>query len=87
MSPAAETDRFAPEGAIWLCPYCGKTSQRDSYGIEGEHSPGWDESCALNAILVHSERHIDSRGTLRWFRFNEQLPPHVSPSHGREGTE
>lgn len=43
-------ERIAPEGAIWVCGACGKTA-RDQYGIEGEHSRGWDESCALNAVL------------------------------------
>lgn len=42
--------RFAPKGAIWVCAACGKTA-RDKYGMEGEHSPGWDESCMLNAFL------------------------------------
>lgn len=43
-------ERIAPEGAIWVCMGCGKTA-RDLYGIEGEHSYGWDESCVLNAVL------------------------------------
>lgn len=41
-------DRFAPEGAIWVCAACGKT-HKDQYGIEGDGSRGWDESCALNS--------------------------------------
>ena len=71
------SDRFAPEGAIWVCAACGKTSKYDSYGIDGEHSRGWDESCALNAVLCHDRQHIDSTGTLRWFTFNEPLPAYA----------
>ncbi len=43
-------ERFAPKGAIWVCGACGKT-HADLYGLEGVGSRGWDESCALNAIL------------------------------------
>ena len=43
-------ERIAPAGAVWVCGACGKTA-RDRYGIEGEHSRGWDESCMLNAVL------------------------------------
>ena len=46
--------RFAPEGAIWVCGACGKTA-RDQYGLEGTHSPGWDESCMLNAVLCRED--------------------------------
>ena len=42
-------DRMAPNGAIWMCAACGKTS-RDRYGGEGS---SWDESCMLNAVLVN----------------------------------
>jgi hypothetical protein len=41
------TDRYAPAGKVWLCMMCGKTA-KDCYGEER----GWDESCALNCILV-----------------------------------
>ena len=43
-------ERIAPPGQIWVCHACGKTSE-DSYGIEGKHSYGWDESCSLNCAL------------------------------------
>ena len=43
-------DRFVPDDGIWVCAACGKTST-DRYGIEGEHSRGWDESCMMNAVL------------------------------------
>lgn len=40
-------ERDAPEGKIWLCMMCGKTA-KDSCTDER----GWDESCAMNCILV-----------------------------------
>lgn len=40
-------ERYAPAGKVWLCMMCGKTTH-DCYGEER----GWDESCALNCILV-----------------------------------
>lgn len=44
------TSRIAPIDAIWVCSACGKT-HTDRYGIDGEGSHGWDESCMLNAVL------------------------------------
>ncbi len=55
-----EPDRHAPNGTIWVCQACGKTAQ-DRYGIEGEHSHGWDESCMLNAVLCRQPRGLDWR--------------------------
>lgn len=40
--------RIAKVGHRWVCAACGKTAI-DSHGGVGEHSPGWDESCMLNA--------------------------------------
>ena len=48
-------DRIAPEGMIWVCDACGKTA-RDRYGIVGEHSHGWDESCMMHAVLIEDPR-------------------------------
>lgn len=45
-----DLDRMAPPGTIWVCGACGKTAE-DRYGIEGEKSRGWDESCMMNAVL------------------------------------
>ncbi len=57
----------APAGQIWVCGACGKTS-RTQYGFLSDGtsrgadsfpdgarvaSPGWDESCMLNAVLCH----------------------------------
>lgn len=41
------SERIAPDGKLWLCYACGKTT-RDRYGESG----GWDEACALNSGLV-----------------------------------
>lgn len=40
-------ERYAPAGKIWFCMMCGKTT-KDCCTEER----GWDESCALNCILV-----------------------------------
>lgn len=40
------SENIAPEGKIWVCAACGRTT-KDKYG--GER--GWDESCMLNAVL------------------------------------
>ena len=64
--------RFAPEGAIWVCAACGKT-HKDQYGMEGESSHGWDESCMLNAVLCHSEQQPDPDGRLTWLAFDPPL--------------
>lgn len=53
-------ERRAPPGAIWVCGACGKTAE-DQYGIIGDHSRGWDESCMLNAVLV-KENSIKRQG-------------------------
>ena len=53
--------RLAPPGFVWVCVACGKTA-RDRYGIEGEHSPGWDESCMLNSELVEESRIVRGNG-------------------------
>lgn len=43
----ATEGRYAPLGKVWLCMMCGKTAK--DYCTE---KGGWDESCALNCILV-----------------------------------
>jgi len=45
------TDNIAPEGMVWVCGACGKTT-KDKYGNER----GWDESCMLNAILCEESK-------------------------------
>lgn len=44
----------APEGTIWVCGACGKTSPTKSgYGAQWERlvRNGWDASCMLHAVL------------------------------------
>lgn len=50
-----DDNRIAPPGKIWICAACGKKS-KDRYGIVGEHSSGWDESCMLNAVLCEEPK-------------------------------
>lgn len=50
MTDEEKARRWAPDDAIWVCGACGKTAL-DQYGIEGAHSWGWDESCAMHAVL------------------------------------
>jgi hypothetical protein len=38
----------AGPGQIFLCRSCGKTNKRRLIA----DTPGWDESCALNAMLI-----------------------------------
>ncbi len=44
----------APEGQVYVCGACGKTSPT-RYGFDDADrnvaDPGWDESCMLNAVL------------------------------------
>lgn len=47
------SDRVAPAGTIWVCSACGKTAE-DQYG-NGAHTPGWDVSCMLSAVLCEKE--------------------------------
>jgi hypothetical protein len=62
------TERFAANGAIWVCCACGKTHSY-LYGVEGSGSAGWDESCSLNAVLCHEEKQFDTNGFYVWVAF------------------
>ena len=42
---------IAPEGTIWVCGICDKTS-KNKIGI-GKN--GWDESCFLKAVLCRED--------------------------------
>jgi hypothetical protein len=49
----------APEGMIYVCTMCGRTSET-RYGFD-EHerdvaTVGWDEACMLHAILCSKQR-------------------------------
>lgn len=45
----------APEGHVFMCGACGKVS-RWHYGFDlsnkNDATPGWDESCVMNCVLV-----------------------------------
>jgi hypothetical protein len=50
------SNRKAPDGAIFVCPACGKTSYWqygfDEKGIaDPKRSSGWDESCSMWGTL------------------------------------
>jgi hypothetical protein len=47
----SDKDRIAPPGSLWVCLACGKWAE-DKYGMQGDHSRGWDESCMLNSVLA-----------------------------------
>jgi hypothetical protein len=66
-------ERIAPTGAIWVCGACGKTA-RDRYGIEGDHSRGWDESCMLNAILCNEQKGFTRGGMYSWTPYAPAQP-------------
>ena len=54
--PDSGTDP-APEGYLYVCLACGKFSTT-RYGFDGTNartaSPGWDESCVLNAMCMRA---------------------------------
>lgn len=53
---------LAPEGHIWVCLACGKTS-KTQFGFDKDNQnvamQGWDESCMLNARLIPESRIIE----------------------------
>lgn len=64
----SETDnRIAPDGAIWVCGACGKTS-KDRYG-DALSDRGWDTSCAMNAVLCKAPQSKDG-----WERYAAPAP-------------
>jgi hypothetical protein len=52
-------NQVAKEGHLFVCLACGKTSTT-SYGFDdtgqSTASPGWDESCMLNAEEIRVDR-------------------------------
>lgn len=44
--------RIAPDGQVWVCGACGKTS-KDRYGSA---QSSWDESCMLNSVLCYDRQ-------------------------------
>lgn len=53
-------DRYAPDGQVWVCAACGKTSPRDRFG-DRHSSQGWDVSCTLTSVLCYEERDEDDK--------------------------
>lgn len=48
---------IAPQGSIWACTACGKTSDHQ-YG-EGEKTMhGWDVSCSMHAVLIKDDESL-----------------------------
>jgi hypothetical protein len=50
----------APEGQVWVCCACGKTSEW-RYGFDDNdkvcvRSCGWDESCMMNSALAYKDK-------------------------------
>lgn len=58
-------ERVAPDGKLWVCGACGKVA-KDRYGIDGEHSFGWDASCMMNAVLCYEQKKLGSDGFYTW---------------------
>ena len=50
--PTVKIRTGAPEGQVWLCEKSGRIS-KDRYGITNRKDNGWDEECAVNAVLVY----------------------------------
>lgn len=48
----------APEGAIWVCPACGKTTT-DRYGQSEDTMHGWDVSCSMHAVLCRDDESLE----------------------------
>lgn len=48
----------ATGATLWICSACGKRAMTrwgiDEHGCSTALDPGWDESCALNAVLCHN---------------------------------
>jgi hypothetical protein len=65
------SDRYAPAGKVWFCMMCGKTT-KDCYGEER----GWDESCALNSILVDEATKQPTEEQAR--EFHEERARHLA---------
>lgn len=58
-------NEFAKDGHLFVCRACGKTSTT-RYGFDADNkstaSPGWDESCMLNAQQFAVDRLVWSVG-------------------------
>lgn len=58
----------APDGQVYVCGACGKTSPNRAPGTKGA-SRGWDESCMLNSFLCYIDGiERDDKGQIRKVR-------------------
>jgi hypothetical protein len=56
QDPDTSNDLFtpAPEGQVWVCAACGKTSPTKA--PTRDSTPGWDEACMMGAVLCYAEK-------------------------------
>lgn len=65
----------APEGQIYVCGACGRTSPtRSGYDADGKKvaSGSWDEACFLNAVLCYQRSPLSIEP---WRAVEKQEPP------------
>jgi len=55
-------NQTAGAGEVFVCSACGKRS-RDRYGFQAI-DPGWDVSCALNAVLCDESSLVMENGRI-----------------------
>ena len=65
--PVSDGGLIAPEGQLWVCCACGKTSPH-KYGGDPATTRGWDASCMLNSVLVPVESCVFDPDTMRVVR-------------------
>jgi hypothetical protein len=70
----------APEGQIWVCCACGKTSEW-KYGFDNNNkdcvkSHGWDESCMLNSVLCYKDKCKMVHGLVRSIEVGGEVSVH-----------
>lgn len=66
---------LAPQGCIYVCSACGKTSPTRAgfdpdTGRNFPEAKGWDESCMMNAVLCKSEKDADGD----WVAVPKEVP-------------
>lgn len=73
-------NKVAPEGQIYVCNACGKTS-KDLYGEDSDY--GWDESCSMHAVLCYSQKRFGAGGIYSWQAVPTEIPPPPTPNRGK----
>jgi hypothetical protein len=73
---------LAPEGHIWVCLACGKTS-KTRYGFDEKNRTvsmrGWDASCVLNSRLIPEDKIVERNQYGRVTRIDAQEPQSACP--------